>query len=157
MRKQNDSKKHGRIMLKDSLTGLYNEWCFNEFLDLEKKRCKRSEDPSFLMLADLSKFTDAPERKNIAKSMTGVFSEVTRDTDIKGWHVDGSVIGIMFTEMAGKEADARLILKRIANKCLWRLESDLGIEKSSHIQISWQSLKDERIFKIQNVSNARGE
>ncbi len=58
--------------------------------------------------------------------MMEVFSEVTRDTDIKGWHVDGLVIGIIFTEMAGKEADARLILKHIANKCLWKLESNLG-------------------------------
>ncbi len=144
-------------MLKDSLTGLYNEGCFNEFLNLEKKRCKRSEDPAFLMLADLSKFTDVSERKNIAKSMMDVFSEVTRDTDIKGWHVDGSVIGIMFTEMAGKEADARLILKHIASKCLWRLESNLGKEKSSRIQISWQSLKGERIFKLHKVSNSGTE
>ncbi len=54
--------------------------------------------------------------------MMEVLSEVTRDTDIKGWHVDDLVIGIIFTEMAGK-VDARLIPKHIANKCLWKLES----------------------------------
>jgi len=157
IRKQNSSKMQDKIVLKDSLTGLYNDGCFDEFLNLEKRRCKRSEDPEFLMLADLSKFTDVSERKNIAKSMMEVFSEVTRDTDIKGWHVDGLVIGILFTEMAGKEADARLILKHIANKCLWKLESNLGKEKSSRIQISWQSLKGERIFKIHKVSSFGAE
>lgn len=155
--KQNSSKIKDKITLKDNMTGLYNELCFNDFLNLEIKRCKRSEDPAFLMLADLSKFTDVSERKNIAKSMMEVFSEVTRDTDIKGWHVGGLVIGIIFTEMAGKEADARLILKHIADKCLWKLESNLGKEKSSCIQISWQSLKGERIFKIHKVNSFGAE
>ena len=157
MRKQNDGKRQGKIILKDSLTGLYGEGCFNEFLDLEKKRCKRSENPAFLMLANLSAFTDASERQDIAKSMMDVFSEVTRDTDVKGWYVEGLIIGIMFTEMTGNETTSRLTLKRLANKCLWRLESSLGTDKFSNIEITWQSLKGERILEIHKVGSVSSE
>jgi hypothetical protein len=107
------------------------------------------------MLANLSAFPDVSERQNIAKSMMEVFSAVTRDTDVKGWHIDDLVIGIMFIEMTDKEATSKLALQRIANKCLWLLESNLGIETFSHIQISWQSLKDEQVFEIHKVSNAQ--
>lgn len=155
--KQRNNRGQGKIELQDSLTGLYNESCFNEFLDLEKKRCKRSEDPAFLMLADLSAFTDQSERHDVAKSMMDVFCEVTRDTDVKGWHIDGLVIGILFTEVTGSEATSRVALKRIANKCLWRLKSTLGADKFSNIQITWQSLKSERILEIHKVSKVSSD
>lgn len=153
IRKQSNSKEKDKITLKDSLIGLYNEECFNEFLDLEKRRCKRSEDPVFLMLADLSAFVDESERHVVAKSMMEVFCEATRDTDVKGWHIDGLVMGILFTEVTGNEATSRLALKRIANKCLWRLKSTLGSDKFSNIRITWQLLKSEGILEIHKVSN----
>ena len=94
-------------MVKDSQAGLYPEKYFNELLTLEKKRRKRSEESAFLMLADLSAFTDESERQKIAQSMMDVLSNVIRDTDVKGWHVDGLVIGIIFTEMAYKGATSK--------------------------------------------------
>ena len=72
-RGQKNRREQGQILLKDSQTGLYNAEYFNEFLALEKKRCERSEDPAYLMLADLSAFTDVFERLNIAQSMMDVF------------------------------------------------------------------------------------
>jgi hypothetical protein len=151
-RGQKNRRELDHILLKDSETGLYNSEYFNEFLTLEKKRCERSEDPAYLMLSNLSAFTDVSERQNIAQSMMSVFSEVTRDTDIKGWHVDGSVIGIMFTEMTGKEGTSLPALRRIANKCLWLLETNLGVETFSRIQISWQSLQNGHILEIHQAN-----
>jgi len=151
-RGQKNRRELDQIVLKDTESGLYNTEYFNEFLALEKKRCERSEDPAYLMLADLSAFTDVSQRLNIAQSMMGVFSEVTRDTDIKGWHVDGSVIGIMFTEMTGKEATSLPALRRIANKCLWLLETNLGVETFSCIQIRWQSLQSGHILEIHQTN-----
>jgi hypothetical protein len=60
------------------------------------------------MIADLSAFPDVFERQKIAKSMMDVFSEVTRDADAKGWHVEGLVVGILFAWMSRKEATLRL-------------------------------------------------
>ena len=138
-------------MVKDSQTGLYPEKYFNELLTLEKKRRKRSEDPAFLMLADLSAFTDESERQKLAQSMMDVFSNVIRDTDVKGWHVDGVVIGIIFTEMAYKGATSKMVQRYVASKCLWSLKSHLGVEAFSRIQIRWQQLHSEYISEIHTV------
>lgn len=153
-RVQKNRRELDQIVMKDTETGLYNAEYFNEFHALEKKRCERSEDPAYLMLADLSAFTDVSERINIAQSMMGVFSEVTRDTDIKGWHVDSSVIGIIFTEMTGKEATSLPALRRIANKCLWLLQTNLGVETISRIQIIWQSLQSGRTLEIHQANKS---
>jgi hypothetical protein len=141
-------------MVKDSQAGLYPEKYFNELLTLEKKRRKRSEESAFLMLADLSAFTDESERQKIAQSMMDVLSNVIRDTDVKGWHVDGLVIGIIFTEMAYKGATSKMVQRYVASKCLWHLKSDLGAETFSRIQIRWQPLHSEHISKIHSASKS---
>jgi hypothetical protein len=123
-------------MLRDSQTGLYNEEFFNELLALEKKRCEDSKDPVCLITADLSSFVDIHERQKITKSMADALSNVTRDTDIKGWHVDGLVMGIMFTEMTGKEATSPFA--HVVSKCIGSLAFHLGMERLARIQISWQ-------------------
>ena len=149
--KKNEDKnltESDQIEPRDSLTGLYSEEYFNDLLAIEKKRRQRSENPALLMLADLADFTHVSERQKIAKSMMDVLSEVTRDTDVKGWHVNGRVIGIMFTEMATKEANPSLILRQVATKYLGRLGSYLGVATFSRIQISWQSLRSRHIFGI---------
>jgi hypothetical protein len=139
-------------MVKDSQTGLYPEKYFNEFLAFEKKRCERSEDPVFLMLADLSAFTDESKRQKIAQSMMDALSAVTRDTDVKGWHVDGLVMGIIFTEMAYQGTTSKMVQRYVASKCLWSLKSHLGEEAFSRIQIRWQQLHSEHIPEIHTVS-----
>lgn len=148
---QNNHRRQDQIMPRDSQTGLYHEEYFNEFLAFEKKRYERSEGPAFLMLADLSAFVDVSERQKIAKSMTEVLSGATRDTDVKGWHVDGFVIGIMFTVMTGKEASLLAVQRYVANKCLRSLESHLGMATFSRIQVSLQLLHSEHIREIHTV------
>jgi hypothetical protein len=137
-------------MLRDSQTGLYHQEFFNELLAFEKKRCGRSEGLVLLMLADLSYFRDASERQQLAKSIMDALSEVIRDTDVKGWHVKGSVIGIMFAEM-GSTPTSPYVQSHIENKCLRRLCSHLGPERFSRIQISWQLLNSGNILDIHKV------
>ena len=153
-RGQNNRHKIDKIMLRDSQTGLYCQEYFNELLSIEKKRCGRSGGPVFLMLTDLSALTDGSEREKIAKSITDVLTDVTRDTDVKGWHVDGLVIGVIFTEIAAKEARLTSIPNRVANKCLSRLQSRLGMEICSYLQISWQALHSGHVLDINSVNKA---
>jgi hypothetical protein len=151
-RGQNNRHKIDKIMLRDGQTGLYCQEYFNELLSIEKKRCGRSGGPVFLMLADLSALSDEPERQKIAKSVTDVLNDVTRDTDVKGWHEDGFVIGVIFTEMSGKEAKSTSVPNRVANKCMSRLQSRLGMEIYSCIHISWQALHSGHILDINSAS-----
>jgi hypothetical protein len=134
-------------MSRDSQAGLYHEECFREFVALEKKRCKRSQNLVLLMLADFSDFTDLSERARVAKSVMDALSNVTRDTDVKGWYVEGLVIGIMFTEM-GKTPTSPYVQGHIEHKCLGCLRSHLGLEKFSLIHISWQLLHSGHVIDI---------
>ncbi len=137
-----------QIMIKDSQTGLYCKEYFNEFLALEKKRCKRSKDDGLLMLADLSDYTEEIDRQKIAQSMMHALSRVIRDTDVKGWYVDGLIIGVIFTEMTRTETTSKLAQRYVVGKCLSCLKSSLGLEAFSRIQIRWQSPYSEHIHKI---------
>jgi lipopolysaccharide/colanic/teichoic acid biosynthesis glycosyltransferase len=130
-------------MLRDSQTGLYNEEYFNELLALEQKKCERSKSPVLLMLADLSAFADVTERQKIARSMMEALSHAIRDTDVKGWHVDCLVIGIMFTKITSKEATPPFAPRHFANRCLERLRSHLGPKRFSRIHVNWQVFPEE--------------
>jgi hypothetical protein len=149
---KNNHRRQDQIMLRDRQAGLYHEEYFNELLTLEKKRCERSEGSVLLMLADLSAFTDVSKRQEVVRSMMDVLSDVTRDTDVKGWHANGLVIGIMFTEMGGKEGTLPLERRHVTKKCIGRLKTHLGVENYSRIQITWQSIQGGRILEIQRVS-----
>jgi len=92
------------------------------------------------MLVDLSAVVDVSERQKIARLIMEVLFDVTRDTDVKGWHVYGLVIGIIFTVTACEEATPPFVQGHVAIKCLGRLRSHFGVETFSCIQISWQSL-----------------
>jgi lipopolysaccharide/colanic/teichoic acid biosynthesis glycosyltransferase len=143
---RNSKRRLDQIILKDSQTGLYHEEYFNELLALEKKKCERSKGPVFLMLADLSSFATLAERQNTAKSIMEGLSDATRDTDVKGWHEEGSAIGIIFTEMVGKE-EAPFTPRHIAGKCSRRLASCLGADRFSRVKISWAVFPDEEFPK----------
>jgi hypothetical protein len=84
--------------------------------------------------------------------MTDALSAITRDTDVKGWLVDGLVIGIMFTEMTGKAAISTFAQRNVVNKCLGCLQSHLGAEKYSRSQISWQSVQTGCILEFRDAN-----
>ena len=107
--------KKGRV--RDGRTGLYHEEYFNEILAFEKRRCERSRDSVLLMRADLSAFDEPSERQKIAALVMHTLSQVTRETDIKGWHVNGTVVGILFTQLKEQGKDRKTTAQRIVNKC----------------------------------------
>ncbi len=117
-------------------TRLYREQYFNELLALERRRCERSRSLVLLMLADLSDFRDSSERLKTASLMRNVLSDVTRETDVKGWFAEDSVMGVLFTEMTPKSAFP-FSPRQIADKCMGCLSSRFGAERFSRIGITW--------------------
>ena len=81
--------------------------------------------------------------QKVAKSMMEGLSGATRDTDVKGWHDEGLAIGIIFSEMTGKEAVPSFTPRDIAGKCSRCLASCLGAERFSRVKISWQVFPEE--------------
>ena len=128
--------------IRDGRTGLYHEEYFNEILAFEKRRCERSRDSVLLMCADLSACGEQPERQKIAALVMHTLSQVTRETDLKGWYVSGTVVGILFTQLKEQGKDRKATAQRIVNKCSRSLGAS-DIERLSKVNISWRAYPEQ--------------
>ena len=110
----------------DSDHDLYDERTFQELLRIERKRSERSGRPFLLMLIDIEKSVQNETGKTIIGKIICKLNTHTRETDAKGWFVDKSIIGIIFTEIG--EHDKAFILERITqrvrNSLFYVLESN---------------------------------
>ena len=129
--------------IRDGRTGLYHEEYFNEILAFEKRRCERSRDSVLLMCVDLSAFDEPSERQKIAGLVMDEVSHVTRETDIKGWHVSGTVVGVLFTQLKEQGKDRKTTAQRIINKCSRSLGTASNLERLSKVDISWRVYPEE--------------
>lgn len=112
---------------------ILDEKSFQRMICLERKRTERSRKPLLLMLVDSGTSCQATGRGR--SPIISILSATTRETDITGWHKDGSVVGVMFTEIniedkAGVQA---VLLARLTTA----LRNELSLEEFSQIKISF--------------------
>jgi lipopolysaccharide/colanic/teichoic acid biosynthesis glycosyltransferase len=117
-----------------------DEDSFSKAICLERKRTERSQRLFLLMLLDVSSVLSDKREKTLGKILSAL-SLSLRETDVAGWHKNGTVIGIMFTEIAN---DAR---KSIVSTMLLRvngvLYSNLTFEQFNQISISHHIFPEE--------------
>ena len=85
--------------LLDRQCGCYAEEYFHEALTLERKRTERSGRSFLLMLLNISGIPENGKWEDVARKAVQALAAFTRETDIKGWYMCGSVLGVIFTEM----------------------------------------------------------
>ena len=105
-----------------------------KLLCLERKRTERSGRRFVLMCLDtgnLMKGAKSPLLANLVSAIT----QSTRDTDLMGWYRDGSVIGVIFTEVGG--AEDKCIVQALSNKLTDSLYSALSITEVNEIRLSF--------------------
>src|SRR6185503_11086575 len=73
---------------------------FTAMLCIERKRAERSGRRLVVMLLDSRNFLEHASHPGETEEIWRALSSATRDTDIKGWHRDGRVIGVIFTEIS---------------------------------------------------------
>src|SRR5580658_7051879 len=71
----------------------FDQELFITMLRLERKRTERSNRRFVLMLLEASDLLKAGELRDAFDKVVAVLSHSTRETDIKGWYKDESVIG----------------------------------------------------------------
>lgn len=71
-----------------------------------------------------------------AEKIRRALSRATRDTDIKGWHRDGAVMGVIFTEIPFQQ---ETIVEILAKKTKVALHDVLGSEHAARIKLSFHS------------------
>jgi lipopolysaccharide/colanic/teichoic acid biosynthesis glycosyltransferase len=70
---------------------IYSESVFSSLLSLERKRCERSGNPFGLALLQVKGHSD----------LCTSFVSRLRETDIAGWYIEKSILGIIFTTLNG--------------------------------------------------------
>lgn len=75
---------------------------FHQALALERKRAERSGNTSLLVKVEIRGLL-GNEKDTIAGRIDSLLGSITRETDIKGWYEDDSIIGVIFTELGDAE------------------------------------------------------
>src|ERR1700730_7074822 len=118
--------------------GMLPQRLFMRLLHVERKRTERSRRRFVLMLLDPGSLLKTGDTENKDKAVGKVrfaLSQSTRDTDITGWYKDGSVIGVIFTEVGGDEETA--VVKALATKVSDALYRVLTVGQVNEIKLSF--------------------
>jgi len=120
---------------------LLNEDAFVSMLYMERRRAERTQKRFVLMLVDLRTVAaDGQKIRTVQKIVAGL-SDATRETDITGWYVENSLIGVIGTELG--DATPKLIQERFLEKLRGALESAIGSDKASGISVSFHFFPEE--------------
>jgi len=114
---------------------VHDEPTFLKMLYLERKRAERSSRRFVLMLLESSSLLRADNNASLLQKIVQTFAKSTRETDIKGWYQQGSVIGVIFTEIGSTEGSA--ITKALLTRVTQVLYGTLRIEQINEIKLSF--------------------
>jgi lipopolysaccharide/colanic/teichoic acid biosynthesis glycosyltransferase len=114
--------------------GMLPQELFMKLLCLERKRTERSGRRFVLMCLDTGNLMKGAKSPLLA-SLLSAITQSTRDTDLMGWYRDGSVIGVIFTEVGG--AEDKCIVQALSNKLTDSLYSALSITEVNEIRLSF--------------------
>ena len=114
--------------------GLHAKPSFDYLLYLERRRTERSRRPFLLMLLNIEDLLSRSEDSDLVKKMEDALSCCIRETDIKGWHEQEKVIGIIFTEIGTVDEFAK---EKIFLKLQDKLCDALGAEAVLRIRVSY--------------------
>lgn len=134
---------HRRPAAREFITlnhGLYPEAFFREKLIQERRRAERSNKPLVVMILDPDNLRTVENSDEITESLGQGVNTCVRGTDICGLLRDGTLIGVILTEV---EADKVDMAKHIvAKKTRERLATVLSSDMVNRIGISFRIYPD---------------
>lgn len=101
-----------------------SETQFGELLCGERRRAERSRKPFLLMLLDLRKILVNGNGGKLIENVWSAVCSASRESDIRGWHLQGAVLGIIFIEVKadGPVPVSDIIHAKVATALSSRLE-----------------------------------
>jgi lipopolysaccharide/colanic/teichoic acid biosynthesis glycosyltransferase len=114
---------------------LLNEDAFVSMLYLERRRAERTQKRFVLMLVDLSSVLSSGQKTRGIQKIAAGISNSTRETDIIGWYVENSMLGVIGTELG--DATPKLIQQRFLEKLRRAFDEATGKEKAAGISASF--------------------
>jgi hypothetical protein len=110
-------------------------------LCLERKRTERSGRHFLLMLLDASKLLKRSQQSEALEQIFSALASATRDTDVKGWYTEGSIIGVIFTEIGS--SNAKHVKKTLFAKVAGALSAALGVESARRTSLTFYIFPEE--------------
>lgn len=107
---------------------------FMKMLCLERKRTERSGRRFVLMLVDPGRLLKSDNSSVMTKLLSAI-RQSTRDTDLKGWYKEGSVIGVIFTEVGGTEDQS--VVQALSTKITDSLYATLKVNEVNEVKVSF--------------------
>ena len=114
-------------------------------LSIERKRSERSQRRFVLMLVDIGKVLQAQGGKIILEGEREALSASTRETDLHGWYSNGSVVGVICTEIG--TADLSSTLSALHSKVDAAFRNRLEPEQRKVVYISFHVFPDDLELK----------
>ena len=127
------SNRNGVKNISEGSDCFHDESHFNRLFDIEIKRSKRSKKPFVLILINI---TGLKKSHTMLNKLQKELSSDFRDTDIRGWYKQESIIGIIFTELNSFGPDTR---EAIFSKTLAVLNSQIDPDELRRIYITFHS------------------
>jgi lipopolysaccharide/colanic/teichoic acid biosynthesis glycosyltransferase len=115
------------------------EAAFLSILYLERRRAERAGKRYVLMLVDVEDVVS--DGGTVSAKITQTLSEITRETDIMGWYLQDSLIGVIGTEIGG--ASPREVRQVMSEKFRSAFSRVLGPERASLIFVSFHFFPEE--------------
>ncbi len=117
------------------------EDAFFSTLYLERRRAERAQKRYVLMILDVKDaIADSQKQQSLGK-ITDTLCKITRETDIIGWYLKDSLIGVIGTEIG--KAQPQEIREKISQKFKCAFAAVLGPEKASLIFVSFHFFPEE--------------
>lgn len=114
---------------------ILNAEAFRRTIALERKRSERSRKPFMLMLLDMGEGLLTEKNGKTLDKILSALALSTRETDVTGWYADGSVIGVVFTEIGID--DGNTVPTTIISRVTDTLRGSLMWEQFNQLNISF--------------------
>jgi hypothetical protein len=115
---------------------------FRIVVRLEQKRTGRSQRSFVLMRVAAPRLWGKTRGAEALAKVVAALTRSSRDTDIKGWYEEGSVIGVIFTEIAA-DADRQTVTKVLLNQTTAALSTALSPEQIHEISLAFDVFPDD--------------
>ena len=119
---------------------LFPEKQFRQMLCRERKRSERSRKHLVLMLIDSEVLPKSKNDKMVLGQIAESVSQIVRETDLTGWFDEGSVIGVIFTELGTAEVSSAFTT--IESKIKTGLQSVYKPSQLAHLRISFHAFPE---------------
>ncbi len=117
-----------------------SEEAFHRMISIERRRTARSRKVFLLMLLEMGEHsTSKHNRLSLSKGLS-TLSLMLRETDVTGWYKEGSVVGVMFTEITLDEDSS--IPATMMNRVSRTLKNHLTPDQFHQIGISFHLLPE---------------